>query len=78
MKREHFLKKVAIAVKNGRTKKRLTLFDLEVMTDISKRQLIRIEQGKANLAAYTLCKLINALEIEVKELFDFDLPHPKK
>ena len=69
MKREHFLKKVAIAVKNGRTKKSLTLFDLEVMTDISKRQLIRIEQGNANLAAYTLYKLVTALEIDINDLF---------
>jgi transcriptional regulator with XRE-family HTH domain len=71
MKREHFLKKVAIAVKNGRTKKGLTLLDLEVMIDLSKRQLIRIEQGKSNLTAYTLHKLITSLEIDIKELFDF-------
>lgn len=70
MKRELFLKKVAIAVKKGRAKKGLTLFDLEVMTDISKRQLIRIEQGKANLAAHTLYKLVTSLEIDIKELFD--------
>ena len=48
------------------------------MTEISKRQLIRIEQGKANLAAHTLSKLVNALEIEVKVLFDIDMPSPKK
>ena len=70
MKREHFLKKIALSVKKGRVKKGLTLFDLEVMTDISKRQLIRIEQGKANLAAFTLHKLITALEIDIKELFN--------
>jgi len=49
MKRESFLKKIAIAVKKNRLKKGLTLFDLEIMTELSKRQLIRIEQGKANL-----------------------------
>ena len=70
MKREHFLKKIALSVKKGRVKKGLTLFDLEVMTDISKRQLIRIEQGKTNLAAYTLHKLIISLEIDIKELFE--------
>ena len=70
MKREPFLKKVAMAVKNGRAKKGLTLLDLEVMTELSKRQLIRIEQGKANLAAYTLHKLITTLEIDLKELFE--------
>ena len=70
MKREPFLKKVAIAVRKGRIKKGLTLLDLEVMTDLSKRQLIRIEQGKANLVAYTLNKLITALELDLKEIFE--------
>ena len=70
MKREGFLKKVAIAVKKSRTKKGLTLFDLEIATEISKRQLIRIEQGKANLAAHTLYKLVDTLEIDIKELFE--------
>jgi transcriptional regulator with XRE-family HTH domain len=70
MKRDYFLKRVAVAVKKGRINKGLTLFDLEIMTDLSKRQLIRIEQGKANLAAHTLYKLISALEIDATELFE--------
>jgi len=78
MKREQFLKKVASAVKKGRAKKGLTLFDLEIMTDLSKRQLIRIEQGKASLASYTLYKLMNALDLDPKELFDLDSPSSKK
>jgi len=78
MKREQFLKKVATAVKNERSKKGLTLLDLEVMTEISKRQLIRIEQGTASLESFTLYKLVTALEIDITELFDFDTTSTKK
>ncbi|HKC66829.1 MAG TPA: helix-turn-helix transcriptional regulator [Bacteroidia bacterium] len=43
---------------------------MEIATEISKRQLIRIEQGKANLAAHILYKLADIPEIDIKELFE--------
>lgn len=48
------------------------------MTEISKRQLIRIEQGKANLATFTLFKLVTTLEFDIKDFFDFEIPSQKK
>ncbi len=49
----------------------LTSKELGLRCDIEKSNLINIEKGKINVTANTLLKLANALEIEVKQFFEF-------
>jgi len=39
--------------------------------DMEKSNLIPIEKGRINTTALTLLKIAKALDIEVKDLFDF-------
>lgn len=43
----------------------LTILDLSVLTDISERTIIRIENGKTNAGFNTVVKLFYACGIEV-------------
>lgn len=55
-----------IRKKNGLTSKELGL-----RCDIEKSNLINIEKGRINITANTLLKLANALEVNVKDFFEF-------
>lgn len=65
---EQLFKHIGTVVRSARQAKGLTLLDVEVLTDISKRQLIKIEQGQSNVSAYSLHKLVTVLEIDTVRL----------
>ena len=55
-----------------RKRKGLTMTELANLCDIEYRQISDIELGKINTTLSTIYLLSAALEIPVKELFDFE------
>ena len=64
-------------IKELRIKKGLTQEKLAEMIDVGERNLSKIECGNVFVKAKTLAKIINALEIDPKELFEFSLYQEK-
>ena len=54
-----------------RKKKGLTSKELGFQIDMEKSNLIPIEKGRINATAITLLKIAKALDVEVRDLFDF-------
>lgn len=52
----------------------LTQEDLAFTADIDRTYIGYIENGKQNVTVSVLCKLANALDINIKELFEDDEP----
>ena len=59
-------------LKNLRIEKGMTQLDLEVASGVTEADISRIENGKQNIEFYTLVKLASALDLPLKELFEFD------
>lgn len=53
-----------------RTEKGLTIRELERISNVSRSEINRIENGKGNPTLRTMCKLAEALKTEVTELFE--------
>ncbi|MDP1745950.1 MAG: helix-turn-helix transcriptional regulator [Bacteroidota bacterium] len=51
--------------------KGLTIAELGYRCDIEKSNLIPIEKGRINVTSLTLLKIAQALEVDVKEFFEF-------
>lgn len=54
-----------------RKQKNLTSKELGYLCDIEKSNLIPIEKGRVNATVATLLKIARALDVELKDLFDF-------
>lgn len=65
-------------VKKIRISKNLTQEQLSEMIEIDLRQLARIESGNSFVTAETLEKICITLQIQPKDLFDYDLLNNKK
>lgn len=65
-------------IKELRNKKGLTQEKLAEMIGVGERNLSKIECGNNFVTAETLSKIIDALEIESKELFDFNHHNDKQ
>ncbi len=63
-------------IKDLRIKKGLTQEKLAELIDVGERNLSKIECGQVFVKSSTIAKLINALEVEPKELFDFTSLQP--
>lgn len=50
----------------------MTQLDLAGKMDNFAEQIGRIERGEQNVSVCTLLKIATALEVSLKELFDFD------
>jgi len=59
-------------IKELRNKKGLTQERLAEMVDIGERNLSKIECGTYFIKAETLSKILSALDIEARELFDYE------
>lgn len=59
-------------IKELRNKKGLTQEKLAEMVDIGERNLSKIECGTNFIKADTLSKLLTALDVEARELFNFE------
>ncbi|UAY52744.1 helix-turn-helix domain-containing protein [Ferruginibacter albus] len=71
MREEDFLIALGKNITKYRKKKGLTSKELGFMCDMEKSNLIPIEKGRINTTALTLLKIANALEVGVKDFFDF-------
>jgi transcriptional regulator with XRE-family HTH domain len=54
-----------------RKQKGITTKELGFLCDMEKSNLIPIEKGRINATTLTLLKIANALDVEVKDFFDF-------
>jgi transcriptional regulator with XRE-family HTH domain len=73
-----FLKALGNRVKYLRMRKNLTQEDLGFMIGNSGKQIGRIERGENNVTSCMLYQLSKALEVTLKEVFDFEITVKKK
>jgi len=70
---ENFIINLGVHIRQLREKKNLSQQDLANDSNIPKAQIGRIERAKVNTTVRTLIKIANALEIEPKELLNFNI-----
>ena len=70
---ENFLVNLGIHIRQLRERKDLSQQNLADMCNFPKSTLARIERAEMNTSIKTLVKIANALEIEPKELLDFNV-----
>lgn len=70
---EAFLINLGIHIRQIRERKNLSQQNLADMCNFPKSTLARIERAEMNTSIKTLVKIANALEIEPKELLDFQI-----
>lgn len=70
---ETFIINLGIHIRQLRERKNLSQQDLANDCNIPKSQIARIERAKINTTVRTLIKIANALEIEPKELLNFQI-----
>ena len=69
---EEFIKKIGENINSIRKSKKLSQQELAFRCNIEKSNLIRIEMGRTNPTSLTLKNISESLNVEVKELFNFD------
>lgn len=67
------LQAFALQLKTIRTKKQMTQEDLAYKSGLALSQIARIETARTNPTLSTIFSIARALEIDLKELFDFEL-----
>ena len=65
-------KKLGARIQEIRKSKKLTQEKLAEIIGLDVPNISNIERGKRFVSSSTLEKIINALDVEAKELFDFD------
>ncbi len=68
---ESFIINLGVHIRKLREKQNLSQQDLANDCNIPKSQIARIERAKINTTVRPLIKIANALEIEPKELLNF-------
>lgn len=68
---DNFIINLGTHIRQLREKKNLSQEDLANDCGIPKSQIARIERAKVNTTVRTLIKIANALQIEPKELLNF-------
>lgn len=68
---EKLIKKLGKRIKQIRTEKGLSTYQLSYDSDIPRSQISAIESGQVNPTISTLKAICTGLEISLKELFDF-------
>ena len=67
------LRNIGAKIREIRLQKKLTQKELAFILDIEISQITRIETGKINTSILNLIKISKALEIDIKELFNFTI-----
>jgi len=67
------LQAFADQLKKVRKQKKMTQEDLAYQSDLSLSQIARIETARINPTLSTVFKIARTMEVELKELFDFEL-----
>lgn len=76
MTEEEYLISIGKNISAIRKKQGLTVKELGFRCDIEKSNLIPIEKGRGNVTALTLYKIAAALEVDVKDFFEFKTQLP--
>ncbi|HEX2628867.1 MAG TPA: helix-turn-helix transcriptional regulator [Chitinophagaceae bacterium] len=66
-------KTIGKTIRTRREESMLSLRDLAAITDTSHSWLAKLEKGQINFQIDSLTKLIDCLQVQPKELFDFEL-----
>lgn len=69
---KELLKKVGDRIRCLRNQKKLSQHDLSTLANMSKAHLARTERAEINTSLLSLNKIAQALEVDIKEFFDFD------
>lgn len=74
MEKSELLKNVGKKIQEIRVSKGLTQVDLvgKIQGEIDTTNISRIESGRTNPTIFTLYRIATALEIELKDLMDFN------
>ena len=72
MSEKEFLILLGTNITKYRKLKGISTQELGYLCDMEKSNLIPIEKGRINTTALTLLRIATALNIDVKELFDFN------
>lgn len=72
MEHKHFILLLGKQIKKLRKEKSLTQQELAYKCDMEKSNLIRIESGRTNPTTKTLKTIADALDLKVKDFFDFE------
>jgi transcriptional regulator with XRE-family HTH domain len=64
-------------LKKLRKKRHLTLEKISELTDVSPNHILKLEGGRANPSFSLISRLSEALNVEIKELFNFDDLQPE-
>ena len=70
-KNENLRKKFGAKLAYVRKSKKLSQMKLAEKVDMNFNYIGQIERGEANVTIQTMTVLANALDVEMKELFDF-------
>ncbi|MBX2910109.1 MAG: helix-turn-helix transcriptional regulator [Chitinophagales bacterium] len=68
------LRAFALHLKTIRTQKNITQEDLAYKSGLALSQIARIETARINPTLSTIFTIARTLNIDLKELFDFELP----
>jgi transcriptional regulator with XRE-family HTH domain len=66
-----YLKALGNRIREIRTEKNISTYDLSYESSVSRSQINSIERGNINTTICTLKAIADALEIKVKDLVDF-------
>lgn len=66
------LQELGKRIKQIRKHRKLKLLDLEMLSGIQDSKLSRYERGLENIEYQTLFKLAKALQVEIRDLADYD------
>lgn len=69
---KEFIQLLGKKIKSIRKKQKMTQLDVAVRADMEENAFQRIESARTNPSVKTLLKVAKALDVSVKELFDFD------
>ena len=72
-KKLNAVKRIGAKLAYIRKSKKISQIRLAEMTDMNFNYIGQIERGQANVTINTVIKIADALDIEIKELFDFTL-----
>ncbi len=70
---EQYLKRIGERIVEIRKSRSMTQLDLAIKSGIEERSIQRMESGKANPTAKSLVRITKALDVSMREFFQFDV-----
>lgn len=70
------LEELGARLRSLRKHRKLKLLDMEILCGIQDSKLSRIERGLENVEIHTVFKLSRALQVEMRDVFDYNGPLP--